>query len=129
MKLKILIENKIIEKLNKGKVSQTKLYGKAIDYQLDNVMYSFELSNRYRLKKLKTECINNLAKNSFNENSIEKHEFYSKIEDSDKIEILSKKLASCEEKLSSRDKRIKLLEDENMKQKFEIMRLKSEKSN
>jgi hypothetical protein len=126
MKLKILIEKKLIEKLSEsGKTNQKKLYGKAIDYELDKVMYSFDLSYRYRLEKLKIECINNLAKSNISENSIEKHEFYPRIESGDKIEILSKKLALFEEKLASRDKRIKQLEDENMRQKFEINRLKS----
>ncbi len=120
----MLTENKLIQKINEFSANQTKLYGKAIDHQLDNIMYFLDLSYKFRLKKLRNECINYLAK-QFSEQIIEKNFYYIKIENDDKLEILRKKLCVLDEKVLSKDKKLKQLEDENLRQKFEIRRLKS----
>jgi hypothetical protein len=120
----LLTENKLIQKINEFSANQTKLYGKAIDHQLDNIMYFLDLSYKFRLKKLRNECINYLAK-QFSEQIIEKNFYYIKIENDDKLEILRKKLCVLDEKVLSKDKKLKQLEDENLRQKFEIRRLKS----
>ena len=124
LKLRILAENKLIQKISEFSGNQMKLYGKAIENQLDTITYSLILSYKYRLKKLRNECISQLAKH-FSVQMMEKNAFYQKIEHNDKLEIMSKKLSLFEEKIAIKDKKIKQLEDENLKQKFEINRLKS----
>lgn len=127
-KLRVTIEKTLIKKINDLKLNQVKLYGKAIDHQLDYLMSLLDTSYRYRFKKLKIEAIDYISK-QFNQQLIEKNSYYSRIEQDDKLEILRKRLNLLDEKLVIKEKRIKQLEDENLHQKFEIKRLKLNDTN
>jgi hypothetical protein len=129
-RIKCLVEKQMISKLNEfnrnaSNVTKTrKLYGKQIDVELESFVDLLELCNIYCLKKLRLECIRHVAQ-SFQTEMIEaKMAANVNIDPHDLLDIFRKKLQVADEKLMKKEQRLKMLEDENLKQKFEIKRLK-----
>ncbi len=121
-RVKILIEEQMIKTLN-GKAK--KFYGKQIDVELENAIDQLELCGLFCLKKLRLASINHLA--SMFQIAVIEEKLSEKpsIDSADHIAILRTKLEISEKKLVQNEQRLKVLEDENLKQKFEIKRLKT----
>lgn len=77
------------------------------------------LSDMYMLKRLKADCIEHLAAR-FSASQLEANSLFSEVSDANKLEIYRKKLQAFEEKMKQKDERIKKLQDECLKQKFEL---------
>jgi hypothetical protein len=76
----------------------------------------------YRLNKLKAECIQYISK-KFDQNQIDKNIEFNKIETDIKLSIYKEKSTFLEEQTKSKEVKIKQMQDEVLKQKFEINRL------
>jgi len=98
------------------------MYGKTINSQLDYLVNLLNLSVIYRLNKLKTECINYISK-KFDQNQIDKNEEFNKSETEIKLMIFKQKSAMLEEQVKLKEVKCKQMQDEILKQKFEINRL------
>jgi len=85
------------------------------------------LSMRFRLLTLRNECmnyvINHFEKSLIVNNSVYLHLFTEQI----RLELLEKLIDSLQEKLKSKETKCKQMQDDLLKQKFEIQRLNTNK--
>jgi len=126
-KLKISIEKHLIKKVRNQIKSPKRLYGKEINNKLVYLSDLLRLSMHFVLNKLKQECIETIATN-FDKNSIEElfvqNEFMN-VDECTKLNIFKKKCELLENKLKTDEKKYKNMQDEMLRQKFEIQHLKS----
>lgn len=123
-KIQLTIEKYLIKKIYpSNSTKKIKLYGKAIENHLDYCLNLIYLANRYRLSSLKKECIDYISSNFEKKLIIANPTYQTLIEDEHKIELLSRQIDHLEEKLKSKELKWKQMEDELLKQKFEIQRL------
>lgn len=101
-----------------------KLYGKAIENQLNHLVDLIFLSVKFRLYKLKSEAMSVIAK-KFNRSQLDKNENFPLLDQSIRFEVYAIKLSLLEEQLKQKEVKLKQLQDENLKQKFEIQHLKN----
>ena len=118
-----MIEKHLIK--NVSSTCAKKLYGKNMTDQLENLIGILHLAKVYELKKLKIECILSLAAH-FGKKNLEQNTLFSKLDQDLKLEIFSKRVDNLETKLEQNEAKLKHLQDENLKQKFEIKRLESQ---
>lgn len=103
-------------------MSTSRLYGKTINDQLDYLVNLLNLSVIYRLSKLKAECINYISK-KFDQNQIDKNIEFNKLETEIKLVVFKTKTTMLEDQIKSKEIKFKQMQDEILKQKFEINRL------
>jgi hypothetical protein len=103
-------------------LSTSRLYGKTIHDQLDYLVNLLNLSVIYHLTKLKTECINYISK-KFDQNQIDKNIEFNKLETEIKLVVFKTKTTLLEDQMKSKEIKFKQMQDEILKQKFEINRL------
>lgn len=120
IKVKRSIETHLIKNL---KMSTEKLYGKRIEETVSYLMDLVRLSTDYRFKSLEAEVIE-FTVSKINRESLEKNNYYLlSLEPTVKNEILTKKLVSAEERLTEKEKVVKQMQDDLLKQRFELQRL------
>jgi len=121
-RLQLTLEKHLLKQIVK-----TKLYGKQIESHLDKCLHMIYLSMRFRLLILRNECmnyvINHFEKNLIVNNSVYLHLFTEQI----RLELLEKLIDSLQEKLKSKETKCKQMQDDLLKQKFEIQRLNTNK--
>ena len=81
------------------------------------------LSHRYRLNLLKKESIDYLSSNFEKKQIINNSNYINCLDESLKIELLNKQIDYLEEKLKQKTSKWKQMEDDLLRQKFEIQRL------
>ena len=120
--LKISIEKHLVKTVQY--LSTSRSYGKTIKDQLDYLVYLLNLSTIYRLNKLKAECMSYIAK-KFDKTQIDNHVEFNKVEADVKLVIFRERSAILEEQIKLKETKFKQMQDEILKQKFEINRLKN----
>jgi hypothetical protein len=126
-KLKKSIEKHIISKVKIQIKSPKKLYGKEINNKLVYLTDLLRLSVLFNLKKLNQECIDTIATH-FDKSSIDQlfaqNEFID-VDKCTKLNIFKKKCEVLENKLKTDEKKYKDMQDEILRQRFEIHHLKN----
>lgn len=119
--VKVLIEKTLIaQQLAQQSSTKNKpLYGKAIDDRISDVTSLLNLSDLYALKRLKAECLENLSAN-FTKTQLESNSLFMELDSNNRVEIYRRKLDLLEEKLKQKEERLKKIQDECLKQKFEL---------
>lgn len=118
-KLQLTIEKHLIKKITPVK----KLYGQSIENHIDLCLNMIYLSHRYRLNLLKKESIDYLSSNFEKKQIINNSNYINCLDESLKIELLNKQIDYLEEKLKQKTSKWKQMEDDLLRQKFEIQRL------
>lgn len=122
IRIKIAVEKFLIKKIQE--MCKSKLFGQAILNQIEHLTYLLNLSEAYNLKNLRVESLAYLS-NKFSTSQLESNQNFVDLSEQNRMEIFRIKLDLLEEKLKSKDGKIKSLSDECMKQKFEIKRLET----
>lgn len=122
--VKILIEKSLISQLTQQSWLKKPLYGKAIDDRINYVTSLLNLSDMYILKRLRAECLECLS-NNFTKTQLESNGLFMELDSNNRVEIYGRKLDLLEEKLKQKDERLKKMQDECLKQKFELKNLKN----
>ena len=118
--LKASIEKHLIRSIEVN--SNRKMYGKTINDLLDYLVNTLNLAIVFRLEKLRVECIACISK-KFETKQIEKHVEFTKLEPAFKLDVLREKNRILEEHIKLKEAKFKQMQDEILRQKFEINRL------
>jgi hypothetical protein len=126
-KLKINIEKHLMNKVKNQIKSPKKLYGKEINNKLVYLSDLLRLSMLFGLNKLKQECMDTIATH-FDKSSIDQlfaQNEFADVDECTKLNIFKKKCELLENKLKTDEKKYKNMQDEILRQKFEIQHLKN----
>jgi hypothetical protein len=125
--LRLAIEKHLIKNIQN--LSSCRMYGKTINDQLDYLVTLLKLSDVYRMIKLKLECIAYISK-KFDKSQIDKNSQFSgsSIDVEIKLAVFREKSLLLEEQAKLKETKCKQMQDEILKQKFEINSLKKQLS-
>lgn len=117
-KLQLTIEKHLLKKIVKKK-----LYGKQIEDHLETCLHMIYLSMRFRLLTLRKECIDYVVANFEKKLIVSSSIYLECLSEEIRLDLLGKQIDYLEEKLKSKEKKFKQMEDDLLRQKFEIQRL------
>ena len=123
-KLQLTLEKHLLKQ-----IVTTKLYGKQIEAHLDKCLHMIYLSMRFRLLALRKQCVSYVI-GHFEKRHIVQNPIYLELFSEEiRLDLLDKLIDHLQEKLKSKEAKCKQMEDDLLRQKFEIQRLLNNNSN
>ena len=123
LKIRKIIERHFLKELREISNNKQKFYGSKLNDHIIYLMNLIRTSIDYRMKVLQQETIDHLVYN-IDKKILKGNDNFNKWLDVDiKLEIFSRKLDILDEASKNKEKLMKTMKDENLRQKFEIQRL------